>query len=153
MSRKWIGLEPSPDHQTSDWEEGGGWVGDSANWGEVGGSTETSWRGEKGEGRWKGKSPVLPCFENSKFIHCRIIFPYSTLSCFLQPVCGPDSCELYSTLLHLPPLRYHYVAISLERCWDHRTQDCCNVFIIDTLSPLGMILFTVYTSALSYSSY
>jgi hypothetical protein len=28
---------------------------------------------------------------------------------------------LYSTLLHLPPLRFH----SVEGCWD-RTQDCCD---------------------------
>ncbi len=28
---------------------------------------------------------------------------------------------LYSTLLHLPPLRFHGVG----RCWD-RTQDCCD---------------------------
>ncbi len=36
------------------------------------------------------------------------------------------SYELYSTLLHLPPLRFHCV----EGCWD-RTQDCCD-FGIDS---------------------
>jgi hypothetical protein len=30
-------------------------------------------------------------------------------------------CVLYSTLLHLPPLRFHCVG----GCWD-RTQDCCD---------------------------
>jgi hypothetical protein len=32
----------------------------------------------------------------------------------------------YSTLLHLPPLRFHCA----RRCWD-RTQDCCD-FVIDS---------------------
>ncbi len=39
----------------------------------------------------------------------------------------------FSTLLHLPPLRFH-----VEWCWNRRTQDCCD-FGIDsrTLWPLG----------------
>jgi hypothetical protein len=36
---------------------------------------------------------------------------------------------LYSTLLHLPPLRFHCV----RRCWD-RTQDCCDFGIDSRIS-------------------
>ncbi len=40
---------------------------------------------------------------------------------------------LYSTLLHLPPLRFHCV----EGCWD-RTQEWCNFGIgSQTLKPIG----------------
>ncbi len=50
---------------------------------------------------------------------------------------------LYSTLLHLPPLRFHWV----EGCWD-RTQDRCDFGIgCQTLCPLGYISSTGYNSS------
>jgi hypothetical protein len=46
----------------------------------------------------------------------------------------------YSTLLHLPLLRFHFVG----GCWD-RTQDCCDFGIeSQTLQPLGYVSSTAW---------
>ncbi len=70
---------------------------------------------------WSFKtSKVLKCeiFDrsDSRFLHHKVYVYFLDFFFFIR----------YSTLLHLPPLRFHCVG----GCWD-RTQDCCN-FGIDS---------------------